>query len=103
MAGPLNAVVQQRTAFYKDTHNALSLPSDALTHHGQETWNLRAARGIENVNLCSVHLNMCLLGRRFVMCQQVYLGKNVAIIRNFTDIMHNPPTRRPFHFREVCH
>jgi nicotinamidase-related amidase len=63
---------------------------DALTDDGQETWNLLAARGIENVILCGVHLNMCVLGRPFAIRQQVYLGKNVALIRDMTDTMYNP-------------
>ena len=37
--------------------------ADAITDDGQETWNLLAARGIDNVILCGVHLNMCVLGR----------------------------------------
>ena len=65
-------------------------PEDALTDHGQETWNLLAERGIENVILCGVHLNMCVLGRPFAIRQQVYLGKNVALMRDFTDTMYNP-------------
>ncbi len=65
-------------------------PGDALTDNGQETWNLLAARGIENVILCGVHLNMCVLGRPFAIRQQVYLGKNVALMRDFTDSMYNP-------------
>lgn len=65
-------------------------PDDALTDNGQETWNLLAARGIENVILCGVHLNMCVLGRPFAIRQQVYLGKNVALMRDFTDSMYNP-------------
>jgi nicotinamidase-related amidase len=65
-------------------------PEDALTDHGQETWNLLAARGIENVILCGVHLNMCVLGRPFGIRQQVYLGKNVALMRDMTDTMYNP-------------
>jgi nicotinamidase-related amidase len=65
-------------------------PEDALTDNGQETWNLLAARGIENVILCGVHLNMCVLGRPFAIRQQVYLGKNVALMRDFTDTMYNP-------------
>lgn len=65
-------------------------PGDALTDHGQETWNLLTARGIENVILCGVHLNMCVLGRPFAIRQQVYLGKNVALLRDFTDTMYNP-------------
>jgi len=65
-------------------------PEDALTDHGQETWNLLAERGITNVILCGVHLNMCVLGRPFAIRQQVYLGKNVALMRDMTDTMYNP-------------
>ena len=65
-------------------------PEDALTDNGQETWNLLAERGITNVILCGVHLNMCVLGRPFAIRQQVYLGKNVALMRDMTDTMYNP-------------
>jgi len=63
---------------------------DAVTDHGQETWNLLAERGIENVILCGVHLNMCVLGRPFAIRQMVKLGKNVALTRDMTDTMYNP-------------
>lgn len=63
---------------------------DAITDNGQETWNLLAERGIENVILCGVHLNMCVLGRPFAIRQMVRLGKNVALIRDLTDTMYNP-------------
>jgi nicotinamidase-related amidase len=63
---------------------------DAITDNGQETWNLLEARGIENVILCGVHLNMCVLGRPFGIRQMVYLGKNVALMRDMTDVMYNP-------------
>lgn len=65
-------------------------PGDALTDNGQETWNLLAARGIDNVILCGVHLNMCVLGRPFGIRQMVSLGKNVALLRDLTDTMYNP-------------
>jgi nicotinamidase-related amidase len=65
-------------------------PEDALTDNGQETWNLLAERGITNVILCGVHLNMCVLGRPFAIRQQVYLGMNVALMRDMTDTMYNP-------------
>ena len=65
-------------------------PEDALTDNGQETWNLLEERKIKNVILCGVHLNMCVLGRPFAIRQQVYLGKNVALMRDFTDTMYNP-------------
>jgi nicotinamidase-related amidase len=63
---------------------------DAITDNGQETWNLLQARGIDNVILCGVHLNMCVLGRPFGIRQMVRLGKNVALLRDMTDTMYNP-------------
>ena len=65
-------------------------PDDAITDNGQETWNLLAERKIENVILCGVHLNMCVLGRPFAIRAMVKLGKNVALIRDMTDVMYNP-------------
>jgi nicotinamidase-related amidase len=62
---------------------------DALTDNGQETWNLLQARGIDNVILCGVHLNMCVLGRPFAIRQMVKLGKNVTLMRDMTDTMYN--------------
>ena len=63
---------------------------DAITDSGQETYNLLAERGIDNVILCGVHLNMCVLGRPFAIRQMVKLGKNVALMRDMTDTMYNP-------------
>ncbi|MBI3867196.1 MAG: isochorismatase family protein [Verrucomicrobia bacterium] len=64
--------------------------SDAITDNGQETWNLLTQRGIQNVILCGVHLNMCVLGRPFAIRQMVKLGKRVALMRDMTDTMYNP-------------
>jgi nicotinamidase-related amidase len=63
---------------------------DALTDGGQEVWNLLTERHIDHVILCGVHLNMCVLGRPFAIRQMVYLGKNVALMRDMTDTMYNP-------------
>jgi nicotinamidase-related amidase len=63
---------------------------DAITDNGQETWNLLTEYKIDNVILCGVHLNMCVLGRPFGIRQIVKLGKNVALIRDMTDTMYNP-------------
>jgi nicotinamidase-related amidase len=63
---------------------------DAVSDDGQEVWNLLAARKIDNVILCGVHLNMCVLGRPFAIRQMTALGKNVALIRDLTDTMYNP-------------
>ena len=63
---------------------------DAVTDNGQETYNLLADREIDNVILCGVHLNMCVLGRPFAIRQMVKIGKNVALMRDMTDTMYNP-------------
>jgi nicotinamidase-related amidase len=62
---------------------------DAITDNGQETWNLLQERGIENVMILGVHLNMCVLGRPFGIRQMVKLGKNVALVRDMTDTMYD--------------
>jgi nicotinamidase-related amidase len=63
---------------------------DAISDNGQEVWNLLAQKKIDNVILCGVHLNMCVLGRPFAIRQMVKLGKNVALMRDMTDTMYNP-------------
>ena len=68
---------------------------DAITDNGQETYNLLSEKGIDNVILMGVHLNMCVLGRPFAIRQMVNVGKNVLLIRDMTDTMYNPRSR-PF-------
>ena len=67
---------------------------DAITDNGQELYNLFAQRGIENVMICGVHLNMCVLGRPFGIRQLTRLGKNVVLVRDMTDTMYNHRMRR---------
>jgi nicotinamidase-related amidase len=66
---------------------------DAITDNGPELYNLLAERGIDNVAVCGVHLNMCVLGRPFAIRQLVKLGKNVVLVRDMTDTMYNPRMR----------
>jgi nicotinamidase-related amidase len=79
-----------REAWTRQTPAIDIADGDAITDNGQETWNLLQARGIDNVILCGVHLNMCVLGRPFAIRQMVTLGKNVALMRDLTDTMYNP-------------
>jgi nicotinamidase-related amidase len=84
------AKCQVRDAWTRQIAAIEIAPGDAITDDGQEAWNLLAARGIDNVVLCGVHLNMCVLGRPFAIRQLVRLGKNVALMRDLTDTMYNP-------------
>ncbi len=63
---------------------------DFISDRGDEVWNVLESRGIKNVILVGVHLNMCVLGRPFGLRQMVRNGKNVALIRDMTDCMYNP-------------
>ena len=74
--------------------------ADAISDDGQEVFNLLQQRGINNILICGVHLNMCVLGRSFAIRQMVQLGKNVMLVRDLTDTMYNS-RMRPFvnHFR----
>ena len=73
---------------------------DAISDSGVEIWNLLEARGIRNVILVGVHVNMCVSGRPFGLRQMAKNGRNVVLVRDMTDSMYNPK-RRPFvdHYR----
>ncbi|MBI2825366.1 MAG: cysteine hydrolase family protein [Planctomycetia bacterium] len=68
---------------------------DAISDDGQEVYNLLAERGIDNVLIAGVHLNMCVLGRSFAIRQLVLAGKKVMLVRDLTDTMYNAKSR-PF-------
>ncbi|HZK81133.1 MAG TPA: hypothetical protein VFC46_08705, partial [Humisphaera sp.] len=78
-----------REAWTKENPLIEIAANDAITDNGQEAWNLLQSRGIDNVILCGVHLNMCVLGRPIGIRQMVKLGKNVALMRDMTDTMYN--------------
>lgn len=63
---------------------------DYISDQGDEVWNVLEARGIKNVILTGVHLNMCVLGRPFGLRQMARNGKNVVLMRDMTDVMYSP-------------
>ena len=68
---------------------------DFITDSGPEIWSLMESRQIENVILCGVHTNMCVLGRPFGLRNMMTAGKRVVLVRDLTDTMYNPQ-RWPF-------
>jgi nicotinamidase-related amidase len=57
---------------------------DAITDSA-EAYYLMQQRGIDNVIVMGVHLNMCVLGRPFSIRQMVNQGKKVLLMRDMTD------------------
>jgi nicotinamidase-related amidase/type 1 glutamine amidotransferase len=81
---------------WKGQHPAIEIrDGDAISADGREVYNLLQQRGIDNVIVCGVHTNMCILGRPFGIRQLRRMGKNVALVRDLTDTMYNP-RMRPF-------
>jgi putative heme-binding domain-containing protein len=81
-------------------HPALEIqPGDAITDSA-EAFYLMRQRGITNVIVMGVHINMCVLGRPFSIRQMIRQGQNVVLVRDMTDSMYNH-RKRPFvsHFR----
>ncbi|MBI3414908.1 MAG: ThuA domain-containing protein [Verrucomicrobia bacterium] len=72
---------------------------DAITDSA-EAYYLMQQRGIDNVIVMGVHINMCVLGRPFSIRQMSYQGKNVVLMRDLTDSMYNSRAK-PYvnHFR----
>ncbi len=64
--------------------------TDGISDNGKEINNYFVSKGIKNVILMGVHLNMCVLGRSFGVRGQRALGRNVVVVRDLTDAMYNP-------------
>ena len=81
-------------------HPALAIrDGDAITDSA-EAFYLMRQRGITNVIVMGVHINMCVLGRPFAIRQMVQQGQNVVLMRDMTDSMYNH-RKAPYvsHFR----
>ncbi len=81
-------------------HPALEImDGDAITDSA-EAFYLMRQRGVTNVIVMGVHINMCVLGRPFAIRQMVNQGQNVVLMRDLTDSMYNH-RKRPYvsHFR----
>ena len=63
---------------------------DYISDQGDEVWSILEDKGIKNVILVGVHVNMCVLGRPFGLRQLVRNGKNAVLMRDMTDTMYNP-------------
>ena len=79
---------------WKFQHSGITIKDeDAISDSGVEIWNLFTARGIDQVLICGVHTNMCVLGRPFGLRQLSQHGKKVVLVRDLTDTMYNPASK----------
>ncbi len=95
-AAKLTAMGRNPRAPWKSQTNLLTIAdSDYISDNGEEIWSILEERGIKNVVLLGVHLNMCVLGRPFGLRQMAKNGKHVVLMRDMTDTMYNPK-RAPY-------
>ena len=88
----LKAMGRNPAAPWKGQTDLLTIDpaKDYVTANGEEVWSILEARGIENVVLMGVHLNMCVLGRPFGLRRMASNGQHVVLMRDLTDTMYNP-------------
>jgi nicotinamidase-related amidase len=90
-AAKLSSMGRNPKAPWKSQIDVLTIADhDYISDNGEEIWSILEARGIKNVVLMGVHLNMCVLGRPFGLRQMAKNGKNVVLMRDMTDTMYNP-------------
>ncbi|MHC5541308.1 cysteine hydrolase family protein, partial [Singulisphaera rosea] len=90
-AAKLSGMGRNPRAPWKSQMDLLTIKdNDVISDDGEEIWSVLEARGIDNVILMGVHLNMCVLGRPFGLRQMSKNGKNVVLMRDMTDTMYNP-------------
>jgi nicotinamidase-related amidase len=82
-----------RSPWTRETDLLKIYDQDAISDSGVEIWNLLEARGIRNVILMGVHVNMCVTGRPFGLRQMVKNGRHAVLMRDLTDSMYNPKAR----------
>ena len=78
-----------RTAWKRQIATIEIKEGDAITDNA-EAYYLMKQRGVKNVIVMGVHLNMCVLGRPFSIRQMIYQDQNVVLMRDLTDTMYNP-------------
>jgi nicotinamidase-related amidase len=84
-------------SFYKAwTREIAALPmgsADVISDDGAQIYSFLRERGIRNLLVMGVHVNMCVLNRTFAIRQMTNWGIHCVLVRDLTDSMYNPKDR----------
>jgi len=84
-------------SFYKAwTRETAALPTgaaDVISDDGTQVYSFLQERGIRNLLVMGVHVNMCVLNRSFAIKQMTNWGIRCVLVRDLTDSMYNPKDR----------
>jgi len=78
------------------TRETAALPmgrDDVISDDGPQIYSFLEARGIRNLLVMGVHVNMCVLNRPFAIRQMTNWGIRCVLLRDLTDSMYNPKDR----------
>lgn len=84
-------------SFYKAwTREIATLPmgdGDVISDDGAQIYSFLQQRGIRNLLVMGVHVNMCVLNRSFAIKKMTNWGIRCVLVRDLTDSMYNPKDR----------
>jgi len=84
-------------SFYKAwTRESATLPmgaADVISDDGPQIYSFLRERGIRNLLVMGVHVNMCVLNRSFAIKNMTNWGIRCVLVRDLTDSMYNPKDR----------
>jgi nicotinamidase-related amidase len=84
-------------SFFKAwTREIASLPmgaADVISDDGLQIYSFLRERGIRNLLVMGVHVNMCVLNRSFAVKKMTNWGIRCVLVRDLTDSMYNPNDR----------
>jgi len=67
--------------------------ADVISDDGPQIYNFLRERGIRNLLVMGVHVNMCVLNRSFAIKKMTNWGIRCVLVRDLTDSMYNPEDR----------
>ena len=68
-------------------------PADVISDDGPQIYSFLRERGIRNLLVMGVHVNMCVLNRSFAIKKMTNWGIRCVLVRDLTDSMYNPKDR----------
>jgi nicotinamidase-related amidase len=67
--------------------------ADVISDDGPQIYSFLRERGIRNLLVMGVHVNMCVLNRTFAIKKMTNWGIRCVLVRDLTDSMYNPKDR----------
>ena len=67
--------------------------ADVISDDGPQIYSFLRERGIRNLLVMGVHVNMCVLNRSFAIKKMTNWGIRCVLVRDLTDSMYNPKDR----------